>query len=652
MSVKFDITYKVNKHEHIFESEKYFQQCHASTIEILSCGTAVAAWFGGDSEKAPNCGIWVARRLDNQWTEPKRITNDDGIPRWNPVLFDNDGTLTLYYKVGKEISTWQTMVCKSVDKGETWSDAVELIPWDIGGRGPVRNKCIKLQNGTILAPSSIEKGDWDCFVDISEDDGKSWNNSELVPFNHENAIDDGIIQPTLWQDDKGVVHMYTRSSESCIMKSESHDNGKTWAEALPTPLPNNNSGIDLVKLADGRLVLVYNPIAGNWAARSNIAFSLSEDNGKTWSTPQTLDCVLSEVHKESAEFSYPAIVARGNKVFITYTWKRRTIAYWEIEFKPLEKNSDDNITDGVWVTMITPFTADNKVDYVALENLIEWYIEKGVDGLFATCQSSEIFYLNAQEREEMAKFVVDKAAGRVQVIASGHVSDDIDDQIAELKRTAKSGARAVVLISNRLAKEDEDDEVFKANVLKILNAIPNVKFGVYECPYPYKRLISPQTLKWCADTGRFLFLKDACCDIDEIKEKLKAIEGSSLKLFNANSATLLDSLRAGASGFCGVMANFHPDFYVAMVNNYKGNKQLADIIQSYVSMASLIENQGRPIAMYPINAKYHLNLSGVKMDLHTRCKDALAFGKLQKVETKALFDSQRSLRDLIEAFTD
>ena len=121
------------------------------------------------------------------------------------------------------------------------------------------------------------------------------------------------------------------------------------------------------------------------------------------------------------------------------------------------------INSGVWPTMLTPFTESGKVDYPALENLIEWYIKHGVQGLFAVCQSSEMFYLSVEERAEIAKFVVEVADSRVQVIASGHVSDNIDDQISELQRIGDTGVDAVVLVSNRLADVNESDELWKKN---------------------------------------------------------------------------------------------------------------------------------------------------------------------------------------------
>ena len=136
---------------------------------------------------------------------------------------------------------------------------------------------------------------------------------------------------------------------------------------------------------------------------------------------------------------------------------------------------ENRFPGGSWPVMLTPFTEDNKIDYDGLKELVDWYIKNGVSGMFAVCQSSEMFYLSLEERVKYAAKTVEFAAGRVPVIASGHVSDKIEDQITELNEIAKTGVDAVILITNRLAKEDEDDSVWIENCKKILeNMDPNV----------------------------------------------------------------------------------------------------------------------------------------------------------------------------------
>ena len=134
----------------------------------------------------------------------------------------------------------------------------------------------------------------------------------------------GIIQPTLWEDGKGI-HALMRSSEGRIFRSDSRDGGRTWCGVYPTALPNNNSGIDLTRLENGILVLVHNPVGDNFGPRTPLSVSVSRDDGDTWTH-------ICDLESEEGEFSYPAIVSRGNRIWLTYTYKRENIAYWEFEW--------------------------------------------------------------------------------------------------------------------------------------------------------------------------------------------------------------------------------------------------------------------------------------------------------------------------------
>jgi len=229
------------------------------------------------------------------------------------------------------------MVMESSDLGNTWTTPKPLVEGDIGGRGPVRNKPIILKDGTWAAPASIEGDVWDAFVDLSKDQGATWTASNLVPVQHASLVANqsdmeglpltassfkgkGVIQPTLWESEHGNVHMLLRSSEGYIYRSDSDDGGSSWCHAYKTNLPNNNSGIDLTKRDDGSLWLVYNPVSGNWAPRTPLVASSSHDNGLTWKQEFILE-------DEQGEYSYPAIVSMGNKLFITYTWNRKRIVF-------------------------------------------------------------------------------------------------------------------------------------------------------------------------------------------------------------------------------------------------------------------------------------------------------------------------------------
>ena len=103
---------------------------------------------------------------------------------------------------------------RSRDGGETWSTPSELIRGDKGGRGPVKNKPIVLNDGTWAAPASLEgamghvKKQWRAFIDFSKDQGRTWRPGPAVlP-----ADGGGVIQPTVWESKPGHLHMLMRSS--------------------------------------------------------------------------------------------------------------------------------------------------------------------------------------------------------------------------------------------------------------------------------------------------------------------------------------------------------------------------------------------------------------------------------------------------------
>lgn len=296
--------------------------------------------------------------------------------------------------------------------------------------------------------------------------------------------------------------------------------------------------------------------------------------------------------------------------------------------------------------MITPFTDDNRIDYAGVSALVDWYAREGVDGIFAVCQSSEMFSLSLRERVELTRFIVREARGRLPVISSGHISDAYADQVEELGAIAAENPEAVVLVSNRLALRHEPDAVWRRNAERLLRDLPGVTFGVYECPSPYKRLMSLDLLDWCAGTGRFAFLKDTCCDIDLIGARVAAAAGTPLKIFNANSATLLDSLRAGCAGFSGVMLNFHPALYGWLCRNWQQQPQEAERLQGFATVASLIELQ-----LYPTNAKYHMRLDGVPIGFATRARDVSLFDALKKREVEHLYGMWKSFPMPADAVT-
>lgn len=308
---------------------------------------------------------------------------------------------------------------------------------------------------------------------------------------------------------------------------------------------------------------------------------------------------------------------------------------------------DNDFPGGVWPVMLTPFTVDNRVDYEGLASLTEWYIGQGASGLFAVTQSSEMFFLDLEERVRIASFVKERAAGRIPVIASGHISQGMGEQAEEIRALAGTGVDAVILVTNRLAARDEPDEVWIGRMKELLQRIPaDIRLGLYECPYPYKRLMSDRITEWCAESGRFYFLKDTSCDMDSIGRKISIAKGSNLKLYNANTTTLLPSLRGGAAGYSGVMANMQCRLYERLVREYE--REDMDGLAEILSLCALIERQ-----WYPANAKYYLQQEGLPIETVCRVQDAAALSETWKEEIRILRKLTRKLeKEYLKEETD
>ena len=308
-------------------TEAPYPSCHASTIAETPEGM-VAAWFGGEYERHPNVGIWVSHLEDGKWTPSVEVANgvqNDTLryPTWNPVLYQvPDGDLLLFYKVGPSPSTWWGMMMRSSDNGHTWSDPEKLPE---GYIGPVKNKPVLLDDGTLICPTSTEGDGWRVHFEMTKDWGKTWEKTDAI----NNPKVHNIIQPSILKHEDGRLQILCRSRNSVLVTSWSDDNGKTWSLTQPSGLPNNNSGTDAVTLKDGRQLVVYNhvatPINASKGHRTPLNVAVSND-GKHWEAALVLE------DSEISQYSYPAVIQTSDgMVHVVYTWRRERIKHVVID---------------------------------------------------------------------------------------------------------------------------------------------------------------------------------------------------------------------------------------------------------------------------------------------------------------------------------
>jgi 4-hydroxy-tetrahydrodipicolinate synthase len=273
------------------------------------------------------------------------------------------------------------------------------------------------------------------------------------------------------------------------------------------------------------------------------------------------------------------------------------------------------LPNGLWPVMITPFNGQNKIDKDGLAHLVEFYLSSGSAGLFTNCLSSEMYQLTSEERLFLTKQVVEFSDNRVPVVATGSFSKNSVDNIEFIKKVHDCGVSAVILISSVLVDPEESDEILKTRLEEILNQTGNIPLGIYECPVPYKRLLSVNMLKWMASTNRFFYHKDTSCSSLALKNKIEAVAQTSFNVYNADTATALDSMQAGANGISPISANFYPELYTFLWEEFSRNG-ISDALIDLHAILTIMDRLTH--TFYPYSAKWFLKNRGLKINTHTR----------------------------------
>ncbi|CAM4026223.1 4-hydroxy-tetrahydrodipicolinate synthase [Pedobacter westerhofensis] len=265
--------------------------------------------------------------------------------------------------------------------------------------------------------------------------------------------------------------------------------------------------------------------------------------------------------------------------------------------------------------MLTPFSDDGKIDYYALEQLTAHYLGAGVKGLFANCLSSEMFELSNEERISLTAKVVEIADGTVPVVATGTFGGSITQQAEFVKRIYDTGIDAVILITSLIAEENDAAEVFDEKVMQLLDLTPSVPVGFYECPLPFKRLLTAEQLGTFVATGRVTYHKDTSLDIQQVKAKLVATQREGFGLYDAYMVHALASLRAGSAGLSCIQGNFFPELIVWLCENYNNPALEEDLaaLQEFLILHMDVMHD-----VYPYAAKYALQKQGLNISTYTR----------------------------------
>lgn len=306
---------------------------HSVSLANLGPARIGAAWFAGTKEGAADVSIFFSTYNGHDWSVPQAIMTRPKIEGdtqrlvrklGNPVLWsDGEGTLHLWF-VSVSYGGWAGSALNhatSKDGGLTWSKVRRLVTspfWNISTL--IRNPPLPLTDGGLALPVYHEfiakRPEW-----LRLDSHGQVDDKDHIPAASRS------LQPAVVAANSQQALMLLRDASPThrIRLSRSEDGGQHWSAASASELPNPDAGIALLRLADGRLLLAYNPQEAN---RTQLALSLSRDEGQSWSAPY-----LIENGSGQEEFSYPSMIQdEQGTIHLAYTWKRERIAH--LSFHP------------------------------------------------------------------------------------------------------------------------------------------------------------------------------------------------------------------------------------------------------------------------------------------------------------------------------
>ena len=299
---------------------------HPASITQLANGDLYIAYYGGAGEYDAETAVYGSRRLasPNKWRAPVVIADTPFRGDGNPVVWQApDGIVWLFY-VNLYGDTWSSARVKakiSTDGATTWSDSF-MLTMEEGTMA--RGKPIVLVGGDYLLPMYYETGedrestgaDTASFFLRYNPKTKIWTETGRI------RSPNGNLQPQVVQLNENDLLCYMRrgggfgpSTAGYILRAESHDGGRHWSDAEDTQFPNPNSAVDVLKLKNGHLMLVYND---HMYRRTPLTVAVSTDQGKTYPHRRNIG-------GGDNTFAYPYMIqTRDGKIQVLYTTNNRS----------------------------------------------------------------------------------------------------------------------------------------------------------------------------------------------------------------------------------------------------------------------------------------------------------------------------------------
>ncbi len=260
------------------------------------------------------------------------------------------------------------------------------------------------------------------------------------------------------------------------------------------------------------------------------------------------------------------------------------------------------IFKGAGVALVTPMNNDGSVNYETLENLIEFQIKNGTDAIISCGTTGESATLSPEERKKVIKFTIEKAGGRIPVIA-GTGSNNTEAALKSSLEAEQLGADGLLIVTPYYNKTSQEGLIKHYTYIADKVKTPII---LYNVPSRTGVNIKPETYFELSKHNNICAAKEASGDISQVA-KIKALCGNNLDLYSGNDDQIVPLLSLGGIGVISVFSNICPQECHNLVKEYlEGNTAKSTEIQiKYLELMNAMFCDVNPIPV-----KEALNLMG------------------------------------------
>lgn len=283
---------------------------------------------------------------------------------------------------------------------------------------------------------------------------------------------------------------------------------------------------------------------------------------------------------------------------------------------------------GSIVAIVTPMHPDGRVDKEALDNLVEWHIAEGTNGIVAVGTTGESATLDVDEHIDVIKQIVDRVAKRVPVIA-GTGANSTSEAIELTEAARKVGADIALLVTPYYNKPPQEGLYRHFKSIAEAVAIPQI---VYNVPGRTAVDMLPETVARLAQVTGIVGIKEAKGDMERVRQLLALKLPAEFALLSGDDATARESILLGFRGDISVTANVVPQQMAQMcAAAAAGNiERAADIDAKIAPLHSKLFCEANPIPvkwaleqMGRIGSGIRLPLVPLDSSYHSVVRDAL-----------------------------